>query len=199
MARRAMDSSTESTHDQIQSIALELFSTQGFDGTALQQIADRLGVTKAALYYHFKTKDELLTAIVEPFFADVEAVLASPSFGPGNRNRNRRQRLEDFIDCLITHRRVLGFLSRDIAVLAHKDIGPRGQLIRDRLSAAIAGSELSFDNRVRVNFALSGLQGAIIDNSTATAEGLRGPVVDCINAVLRTISRDRAAKAGATA
>ena len=44
-------------------MALELFSDQGYDGTSLREIAERLGVTKAALYYHFASKEDILMAL----------------------------------------------------------------------------------------------------------------------------------------
>src|SRR5262249_12854805 len=40
------------TRERIQAIALELFAEQGYEKTSLREIAERLGVTKAALYYH---------------------------------------------------------------------------------------------------------------------------------------------------
>jgi AcrR family transcriptional regulator len=52
-----------STRDRILDIALDLFTEQGFDATSLRQIAERLGVTKAALYYHFESKDDILMAL----------------------------------------------------------------------------------------------------------------------------------------
>jgi AcrR family transcriptional regulator len=196
MAKRAPAGSPENTREQILAVALELFSTHGFDGTALQQIADRLGVTKAALYYHFKTKDELLAAIVEPMFSDVEAVLDFPQAGERHRLQRRRQRLEDFVDSMLRHRQVLGFLSRDLAVLGHPVIGPRGQAIRDRVSAGIAGADLSLASRIKISFAMNGLQGAIVGNPTVTADELRGAVLDSVNAVLRSLDRELAAQAG---
>ena len=50
--------------DQIQQVALELFTRQGYDKTSLREIAERLEVTKAALYYHFTSKEEILGALV---------------------------------------------------------------------------------------------------------------------------------------
>ena len=47
--------------------ALELFSTQGYDGTTTRAIAVRIGVTEALLFKHFPTKQELLRAVVEEF------------------------------------------------------------------------------------------------------------------------------------
>jgi AcrR family transcriptional regulator len=51
------------TRERILDVALELFTEQGFDGTSLREIAERLGVTKAALYYHFESKDDILLAL----------------------------------------------------------------------------------------------------------------------------------------
>ena len=53
----------QSTRERILDVALDLFTEQGFDGTSLRQIAERLGVTKAALYYHFTSKDDILMAL----------------------------------------------------------------------------------------------------------------------------------------
>jgi len=54
------------TRDRILRVASELFSEQGYDGTSLREIADRLGFTKAALYYHFQSKEQILAALLEP-------------------------------------------------------------------------------------------------------------------------------------
>jgi len=52
-----------STRERILDVALDLFIEKGFDGTSLREIAERLGVTKAALYYHFASKDDILMAL----------------------------------------------------------------------------------------------------------------------------------------
>ena len=46
--------------ERILDVALELFNEQGYDKTSLREIAERLGVTKAALYYHFERKEDIL-------------------------------------------------------------------------------------------------------------------------------------------
>ena len=51
------------TRQRILDAALDLFIEQGFDGTSLRQIAEKLGVTKAALYYYFESKDDILMAL----------------------------------------------------------------------------------------------------------------------------------------
>src|ERR1700720_4697141 len=52
------------TRSRVQSVALELFAEHGYEKTSLREIAERLGVTKAALYYHFKTKDDIIESLV---------------------------------------------------------------------------------------------------------------------------------------
>src|SRR5271156_6797402 len=51
------------TRAQAQKVALELFAEQGYEKTSLREIAERLGVTKAALYYHFPSKQDILMAL----------------------------------------------------------------------------------------------------------------------------------------
>jgi AcrR family transcriptional regulator len=48
------------TRERILDVALELFNEQGYDKTSLREIAEQLGVTKAALYYHFEKKEDIL-------------------------------------------------------------------------------------------------------------------------------------------
>jgi AcrR family transcriptional regulator len=52
------------TRERILDVALELFLERGYDQTSLREIAERLDVTKAALYYHFRTKEDILDALV---------------------------------------------------------------------------------------------------------------------------------------
>lgn len=60
-----MIESTGDTRSRIQAVALELFTEEGYEKTSLREIAERLGVTKAALYYHFKSKDEIASSFIE--------------------------------------------------------------------------------------------------------------------------------------
>jgi AcrR family transcriptional regulator len=53
------------TRQRIQDVALALFAEQGYEKTSLREIAERLDVTKAALYYHFKSKEEIIVSLFE--------------------------------------------------------------------------------------------------------------------------------------
>ncbi|MET7291362.1 helix-turn-helix domain-containing protein [Streptomyces griseoloalbus] len=64
------------TRQRIQDVALELFAEQGYEKTSLREIAEHLDVTKAALYYHFKTKEEILVGIFEDLSRPMEELIA---------------------------------------------------------------------------------------------------------------------------
>jgi AcrR family transcriptional regulator len=51
------------TRERILDIALDLFIDKGYDKTSLREIAEKLGFSKAALYYHFASKDDILLAL----------------------------------------------------------------------------------------------------------------------------------------
>jgi AcrR family transcriptional regulator len=53
------------TRTRIQQVALRLFIENGYEATSLREIAEEIGVTKAALYYHFKSKDEIVTSLID--------------------------------------------------------------------------------------------------------------------------------------
>ncbi|MFJ5261057.1 TetR/AcrR family transcriptional regulator [Streptomyces sp. NPDC088387] len=63
------------TRQRIQDIALELFAEQGYEKTSLREIAERLDVTKAALYYHFKTKEEIIVSLFEDLTKPIEDLI----------------------------------------------------------------------------------------------------------------------------
>ncbi|WP_133910501.1 TetR/AcrR family transcriptional regulator [Streptomyces sp. NBC_00582] len=63
------------TRQRIQDVALELFAEQGYEKTSLREIAERLEVTKAALYYHFKTKEEIIVSIFTDLTKPIEDLI----------------------------------------------------------------------------------------------------------------------------
>lgn len=56
-------------------VALRLFARDGVEGTPLQAIADEMGVSKAAVYHHYKTKEELVVGVLAPLLAALPALL----------------------------------------------------------------------------------------------------------------------------
>jgi AcrR family transcriptional regulator len=63
------------TREKIQAVALELFAEHGYDKTSLREIAERLDVTKAALYYHFRTKEDIVVSLFEDLIAGMDEII----------------------------------------------------------------------------------------------------------------------------
>ena len=63
------------TRERILEVSAELFVEQGYDGTSLREIAERLGFSKAALYYHFSSKEQILEALLEPARRMIDGLL----------------------------------------------------------------------------------------------------------------------------
>ncbi|MBU2667069.1 TetR/AcrR family transcriptional regulator [Actinoplanes bogorensis] len=78
------------TRERVLSVALELFARQGYQATSLREISERLGVTKAAVYFHFRTKPEILTALLRDYADSIAALAADAEAGHDQEDVLRR-------------------------------------------------------------------------------------------------------------
>jgi len=85
------DARRTDTHERILGVALRLFAERGFAGTSIRDIADELGVTKAALYYHFESKEAIFAELVDQPLASARAIMAE------SRQLDTAAGREDFI------------------------------------------------------------------------------------------------------
>jgi AcrR family transcriptional regulator len=67
------------TRARINRVALEVFIERGYDGATLREVAERLGVTRPALYYHVRDKEELLTEIHHELAESLDPIIESSS------------------------------------------------------------------------------------------------------------------------
>src|SRR3979411_752407 len=102
----------EETRNAIRDVAIELFAQHGYQKTSLREIAERLGMTKAALYYHYPSKQALLLAIIEPLIAEWKTAPDTAETMP-HTTANVRQVLGDCLDVLLRHRAIAGMFARD--------------------------------------------------------------------------------------
>ena len=136
--------------------AYDLFARNGVSATSLQMIADAMGVTKAAIYYQFKTKDEIVIALTERQLAGLEDVLEAAEAEP-SRLRARELLLERVVDLAVKDRRMVSVLQFDpVIVRLLADHAPFQEFIT-RLYRAMLGDEA--DTAARVQAAM--LSGAI--------------------------------------
>jgi AcrR family transcriptional regulator len=83
----------EQTRQQIVDTAQRLFEERGYNSTSLQSIADELGLTKAAVYYHFRAKGDILHAVMKPGIQQLATLLDE-----AEALRGRRARVEHIVD-----------------------------------------------------------------------------------------------------
>jgi AcrR family transcriptional regulator len=92
--------------------ALELFAQHGISGTSLQMIADHIGVTKAAIYYQFHTKDEIVLALIEEPLQELQQTLSLAAAQP-SRRRRLDVLLRGFVDLVLENRQAAAVLQGD--------------------------------------------------------------------------------------
>ncbi|HEU5473808.1 MAG TPA: helix-turn-helix domain-containing protein [Actinophytocola sp.] len=177
------------TRDAIRDVALELFGRQGYEKTSLREISERLGMTKAALYYHYPSKQALLLALVEPLIAEWKTV-ADKATTLAHSTPNIERVLGDCLDVLLSHRAIAGMFSRDVPAILEA-LGPfYGDLMEltKRLHTWLAGPEPSTADRVRA-VATTEVLGSALGWSPLLAEvgddELRAILLDAAMSVLR--------------
>ena len=126
-----MRETTGGTRERIQAVALELFTEQGYEKTSLREIAERLGVTKAALYYHFKSKDEIVTSFVDDRLRRMDELIAWAADQPPTL-ATRRTLIGRYADSMFAGDlpQVMRFFEQNQTVL--KSL-VAGQQMRDRM------------------------------------------------------------------
>ena len=112
VSRRLRDVQRTPAQLRVLAAALDLFADHGVSGTSLQMIADRIGVTKAAVYHQFKSKDEIVLAVAEHEFADLEEALEVAQ-RERSKAKARDRLLTHVIDTAVTRRRWVRALQND--------------------------------------------------------------------------------------
>ena len=101
---------------RIMAAALDLFAERGVGGTSLQMIADAVGVTKAAVYHRFKTKDEIVIAVTEAELALLEDALLEAEAEPSGPYA-RKLLLDSMIDMTVRRRRLVATMTFDPVII----------------------------------------------------------------------------------
>ncbi|MEW2378813.1 TetR family transcriptional regulator [Micromonospora sp. NPDC047812] len=172
----------DDTRTRILRAALDLFAEHGYQRTSLRQIAERLRLTKAAILYHFPAKEHLLTALIEPLVSDLEALLDAAEAGPAERARWTV--LEGWVDTMLAHRRPLGMLFHDIALVGRGDTYHRLMRIAMRANDLIAGPDAGSRERVRAVQAVAACSDPIVFFTDVPDEVLRADMLDGVRRLL---------------
>ncbi|MFF5989406.1 TetR/AcrR family transcriptional regulator [Prauserella flavalba] len=172
---------TSRTRERIQEAALELFSEQGVRQTSLRQIADRLGLTKPALYYHFASREELVASLLQPLTDDLDALLAEDEAAG---DVDARELLGRYFDVSYRHRAVTGLMLRDLPTLSEFGVVERIVTWRRRLTTLLVGPDADVAARARAIVALGGLGDCLVLLADTPVDELRTAALDAACAAL---------------
>jgi len=187
---------------RIAGLALERFRIGGFVGTSVADLAGVLGVSKAAIYYHYRSKNALLHRLVDPLLDAIDACIAAHSTHSNTDSDAHsapnppapdgapvaRHLLGDYLAVLTAHREVVPLVATDIAVLNHPTIGPRIRAQDQRLRTLLAAPDPSPGATLRAEAAL----GAIRRPLTLTSHTALDLTVDLTDAADRQTLVDAA-------
>lgn len=112
--------------------ALALFAEHGVHGTSLQMIADRIGVSKAAVYYQFRSKEDIALEVLRPSIDDMARVIRIAEVLP-DMQRRREVLVSGLIEMVVRH--------RELSVLFYGDPGI-DQMVRDEPEFSVVTGRL---------------------------------------------------------
>lgn len=167
--RDASSMTALSMHGRIVVAAVELFTTNGIDATSLQMIADALGVTKGAVYYHFKTKHEIVLAVCADSFDALEAGVAEAETieSVTSRERALERLVPRIVGLAVESRSVFSKLRFDPVMVRLMSDDARYDDLLTRLDRLLSGDSPDAEARVRTAAAIAALAGAPVHHLVA--------------------------------
>lgn len=145
--------------------ALELFAERGVSGTSLQTIAERLGVTKAAVYHQFPAKEDIVVAVVDDALAELSVLVedAEQVAATDGADAGVRRLLPGLVDLTFAHRQALAALARDPEMIRIVDDHHELQSVIDRADQVLLGPDPDLRRRVAVSLVSVGLAHASVE------------------------------------
>ena len=169
------------TRDRILDAARALFAQKGVQKTSLQEIADQLGITKPALYYHFASREDLLRSIVQPLIDAGQRFIEEQESAP---SVDARALLGGFFDFHYEHRGDILILLYEMGTLAELGLVEIVFAWRHRIAELLCGPKPPLAQSARVVLALGGLQDCAIEFQDAPQTELREITVAAAMAAL---------------
>ncbi len=149
--------------------------------TSLQDIADKLGITKPALYYHFTSREELVRSIVMPLIDEGERFVDDQE---ARRDIDARELLEGYFDFHYRHREHIVLVLTELTMLADLGLIDKVLAWRDRLGKLVFGSRPTLAQSTRAVVAFGGLQDCCLQFPDTPYGALRVASVDAALAAL---------------
>ncbi|MFD3535779.1 TetR/AcrR family transcriptional regulator [Streptomyces sp. NPDC058664] len=167
------------TRQRIQDVALHLFAEQGYEKTSLREIAEHLDVTKAALYYHFKTKEDIIIGIFQDLTRPMDELIAWAREQPRTLEV-REQILRRYQESLMSAYPLFRFMQENQAAVRDLSIGLTFKERMLELSGLIQEPDFAVLDRVRCVSAIFTLHAGMffMDNVEGDSEEKREAVLE---------------------
>ena len=125
------------TRSRLRELALKLFAEQGYEKTSLREIAEQLGVTKAALYYYFKSKEDIVRSLVQDYVSDMDGLIAWGRTQPRTPD-TRAEIVRRYLHIMENFTEVFRMLHQNqAAVSGLSNAKERGELFKERMDALV--------------------------------------------------------------
>lgn len=133
-----------------------MFASRGYDGTSISEIADKLSVSKAAVSYHFPSKDDILFELATPLLEKLEDVIAAHP--DPDWPEEVWALVGDYFDVLVDDRDIAVWLDSDRSVQVRPEVGGRLRHVNAQLRRTLTPNTFSRpSDNVRSLAALGGL------------------------------------------
>ncbi|MEU9121192.1 TetR/AcrR family transcriptional regulator [Streptomyces sp. NPDC048506] len=149
------------TRQRIQDVALELFSEQGYDKTSLREIAERLDVTKAALYYHFKTKEDIVISLFEDLTRPIDELIAWAE-GQPRTLETKQELIRRYSESLRSAEPLFRFMQENQATVRELRIGETSKERLLTLFGLLKEPDAGLEDQVRCITALFSMHAGMI-------------------------------------
>jgi len=151
------------TRQRILDIALDLFITQGYDATSIRQIAERLGFSKASIYYHFASKQDILMALHYKLHEVGREALSSVQV-PATSPEAWMALLDQLINEILEYHDLFVMQERNraaIALLHHERHVSEHDLLEDWFHTALSDQDIGLRDRVRMACGFKAVMGLL--------------------------------------
>lgn len=173
----AVAASASDTRQRLIDAAIALFIRHSFAGTSLQMIADELGFTKAAIYHHFRTREQLLTAVLEPIIDKLSAVVDDAETQRGVHARAERM-LNGYARLAVENPMLVSVLASDPSVHTVLKANREWTHMISRQMALLADVHPGPEGFIRAQFVFAGMAGSADPKRDADDEWLHRQLVD---------------------
>lgn len=173
--------------------AVALFAEHGVHGTSLQMIADRVGVGKAAVYYQFRSKEDIALEVVRPSIEDIARFIKIAEALP-DAQQQRAVTVSGLVEMVVRHRKLAVMFYGDPAIDQLVVNEPYFKAVADRLRELLEGPNPNAVDRIAFSVFFSGMGKAAADPELADVDDadLHRALLELSGRILAPLTEDAA-------